>query len=326
MNVFITRPIPESGLQLLREAGHTVRLSATDAPLPAETLRAGLSGADAVITMLSDKITADVLAENPQLQIVTQFAVGFDNIDVQAATARGVSVCNTPDVLTDATADLAWALLLAAARRVVEGDRYVRSGQWDGWGPMQLLGTKVSGKTLGIVGAGRIGQAIGRRALGFQMPVLYNARYVKPEFEAEVGAQWRDLDDLLRESDFISISCPLTPETRHLIDARRLELMKPSAVLVNTARGPVVDEEALAMALRSRKIAAAGLDVFEKEPEIHPDLMGLDNVVMLPHAGSGDVETREVMSELCARNIIAHFRGEEPPTLLNPKSTPPGFE
>ncbi|MBX3729282.1 MAG: D-glycerate dehydrogenase [Candidatus Sumerlaeia bacterium] len=319
MRVFVTRPIPEPGLAKLREAGHDVRVAPQDRKLDRAALLEGLAGAEAAITMLDDRIDAEAFDAGRGLRVVTNFAVGYNNIDVAAATARRIAVGNTPGVLTDATADLAWALLLAAARRLGEGEALVRAGQWEGWGPLQLLGWQVAGKTLGIVGAGRIGRAVARRGKGFDMRVLYYGRRDCPEIERETGARRVTLDELLAETDFLSLNCPLTPETHHLIGAPQLAAMKPTAILVNTARGPVVDEEALVEALKTGRIAAAGLDVYEKEPVVHPGLMDLKNVVLLPHVGSGTTETRAVMSVMCADNILAVFEKRQPPSVLNPE-------
>jgi len=273
------------------------------------------------VTLLTDKVDDEFLdAAGPQLVIVANYAVGFDNIDVPALTRRGVMASNTPDVLTETTADTAWALMMAAARRIPEGDRFLRTGQGWVWGPMMMLGQDVHGRTLGIVGFGRIGHAMARRARGFGMRVIYHDVYrPSPELERELGAEYRELDDLLQEADFITLHTNLTEETRHLNDEERLKRMKPTAVLVNTSRGPVIDEAALARALRDGEIFAAGLDVFEKEPEVHPDLLKLENAVIIPHLGSATVDTRIAMGLLAADNLIAALEGGKPPTLLNPE-------
>ncbi|MCB2154221.1 D-glycerate dehydrogenase [bacterium] len=318
MKVLVTRPIPEIGVTRLRDAGHEVIVREEDSPIPREELLRLLDGCEAAVTMLTERIDEDLLAQHEQLRVVANFAVGFDNIDVPAATKHNVAVTNTPDVLTDATADLAWALMLAAARRVVEGDAYVRSGEWTGWGPLQMRGFHITGKTLGIVGPGRIGGAMGKRAGGFGMKVLYAGNARRPEFESQTGGEMVSLEELLAKSDFVSLHCPLTPKTRHLLGAEQFKLMKSTAVLVNTARGAVIDENALVDALRSGEIGAAGLDVFEQEPKIHSGLFELKNVVMLPHLGSATHQTRDVMAELCAENILAIDRGDWPKTILNP--------
>jgi glyoxylate reductase len=252
---------------------------------------------------------------------VANYAVGFDNIDVDACTRHGVLASNTPEVLTETTADTAFALMMAAARRIAEGDRFLRSRAAWIWGPLMMLGQDVHHKTLGIVGFGRIGQALARRGRGFGMRVLYHDMYRPPaEVTAELGAEYRDLEDLLRESDFVSLHTNLTPQTRHLINAERLAIMKPSAVLVNTSRGPVIDEEALAQALKEGQIFAAGLDVFEREPSVHPALLACENAVLIPHLGSATVETRLAMANLAVDNLFAALENQRPPTLLNPEA------
>jgi glyoxylate reductase len=272
---------------------------------------------DAIVCLLGVKVDGALLDRARKVRVVSNVAVGYDNVDVPACTARGVVVTNTPDVLTEATADLAWALILAAARRVPEGDRYVRAGKWKCWDWTTLRGADVHGRTLGILGAGRIGQATGHRALGFSMQVLYTSRERKLLFEHTTMARRVDFKTLLRESDFLSIHVPLSKETRHLIGARELAMMKRSAILINTARGPVVDEAALAKALKSGRIAAAGLDVFEHEPKVHPGLLRLENVAILPHIGSATDSARRRMVETALRNCIAALKGEMPPNAIN---------
>lgn len=312
--VGVTRGIPESGLAYLRDQGVTVDLHPEDRPMSIEELTALASRVDGLITQLVDRVDAPLLSAAPRLRVVANYAVGFDNIDVKAARARGVVVTNTPDVLTDATADLAWGLLLAAARRVVEGDRLVRDGKFLGWAPLLHRGVDVAGKSLGLVGAGRIGSAVARRARGFNMRILYWGRRSNTALEQESGARRVSLEELLTESDFVSLHVPLAPETRYLIDEKALARMKPTAVLVNTARGPVVDEAALVRALRERKIFAAGLDVFEKEPALTPGLAELPNVVLAPHAGSATFDTRDRMARLAAENVWAVLSGRPPLT------------
>lgn len=318
LRILVTRPIVEAGLDALR--GENVTVPAEDRPMTREELLRLAPGHDALVTMLTDKVDAELFEAAPSVRMVANYAVGYNNIDVAEATRRGILVTNTPDVLTDATADMAWALLLAAARRLGEGERLVRDRGWDGWGPLQLLGVQVAGKTLGIVGPGRIGRATARRAKGFDMKVLYCGRSRSNKIEEETGARRVELEELLRESDFVSLHCPYTPETHHLLGAPQLAMMKPTAVVVNTARGAVIDEAALVEALRSGRIAAAGLDVFEKEPEIHPGLFDLNNAVLAPHLGSATVETRERMALMCAGNLLSFCRGERPPQLLNPEA------
>ncbi|NNG67659.1 glyoxylate reductase [Caldanaerobacter subterraneus] len=314
--VFVTRAIPEEGLELLRKYCE-VEMSPYDRMLTKEELLEKIKDKDAVITQLTDRVDKEFFEAAKNVKIVANYAVGFDNIDLEEATKRGVYITNTPDVLTNATAELAWALLFAAARRVVEADKFMRAGKFQGWAPMLFLGKGVTGKTLGVIGAGRIGQAFAKMAKGFEMKILYNARTPKPEFEKETGAKYVDLDTLLKESDFISIHVPLTPETRHLIGERELKLMKNSAILINTGRGPVVDEKALVKALKEKWIYAAGLDVYEREPEFEKELAELDNVVMLPHIGSATEEARRDMSVLVAQNIIDVIEGRVPRTLVN---------
>lgn len=315
--VYITRRLPEAGLTALHEAGLDVSMRAADDPPGRPELLAAVGGAHALITLLSDRVDEELLeAAGAQLEVVANYAVGHDNIDLAACRTRGVKVANTPDVLTAATADFAFALLLAAARRMIEGDTLVRSGEWTGWQPRQLLGAQVTGARLGIVGMGRIGAAVARRARGFELDVVYHNRSRDEEAERQTGARWVELDELLQSSDFVSLHCPLTPQTHHLIDAAALAKMRPTAVLVNTARGPVVDEAALAEALASGQLAAAGLDVFEDEPAVNPRLVGLPNVVLSPHLGSATLETRTAMARLCAQAVTAVLAGREPANLV----------
>ena len=317
--VYVTRPLPDPGVAPLVDAGFVVRQHEPDRPANGDELRAGVADADALVCLLTDRVDGDLLDAAPGLRVVANVAVGFDNIDVAACTERGVIATNTPGVLTEATADLAWALLLAAARRVGEGERLVRSGGWEGWGPNQLVGQPVHGRTIGIVGMGAIGTAVARRARGFGMEVLYTARSVRPEAETETGARRVPLDELLATADVVSLHILLTPDTHHLIDAAALDRMKPTAILVNTARGPVVDEAALVEALRAGRIAAAGLDVFEREPALAEGLAELDNAVVLPHLGSATTEARAAMVGLACANVVAVLTGGEPPTPLNPE-------
>ncbi len=314
MKVLLTRRMPAVAAETLRAAGHEVHMIEQDDPPPREQVLAALPGCAGVITMLSDRVDTEFLeAAGGSLRVVANYAVGYDNIDLAACRARQVRVTNTPGVLTEATADLTWALILAAVRHVVLGDRLVRSGDWHGWAPMQLPGLELSGATLGIVGAGRIGSAVARRSRGFDMRVLYCHPRPRPELEDELGARRVELDELLAASDVVSLHVPMRPENRHLIDSRRLALMKPSAVLVNTARGPVVDEAALVTALRQGRIAAAGLDVYEREPALTEGLAELDNVVLLPHLGSATHTTRSRMARMAADNVAAVLAGSEPP-------------
>lgn len=317
--VFVTRRLPAAGLAPLREAGLAVEVHDSDEAIARDELLRRSAGVSALITLVSERVDDELLdAAGPGLRVVANYAVGYDNVDVAACARRGVAVTNTPDVLTDATADLAVALLLAAARRLVEGDALVRAGRWTGWQPGQLLGVPVAGATLGLVGMGRIGAAVARRARGFGMRVLYHNRRRDASAEEALGAVYRPLEDLLRESDAVSLHVPLTPATRHLIGARELALMKPTAVLVNTARGPVVDEAALAAALRAGRPFAAGLDVYEREPAVEADLLTLPNVVLAPHLGSATTRARTDMALLCARAVVDVLAGRTPANLVTP--------
>ncbi|MCI0402879.1 MAG: D-glycerate dehydrogenase [Acidobacteria bacterium] len=283
-------------------------------------LMARLTEAGALICQLTQKVDAEVLAAGPKLRVVANVAVGYDNIDVAAATARGIAVTNTPGVLDDSTADFTWALLLAVARRVVEGDRLVREGKWKGWDLMLMLGADVHGKTLGIFGMGRIGRRVAARARGFGMRVLYHSRrQLDAEEERELGVEWVEKERLLREADFVTLHVPLTAETLHFIGARELGMMKPTAFLMNVARGRVVDEAALAEALERKQIAGAGLDVFEGEPRVHPKLLRLPNVVLAPHIASASVETRTLMAVMAVENVVAVLEGKRAANLVNPK-------
>ncbi len=311
----VTNRLPETALEALRDAGE-LRIDERTAAIPRPDLFALVAGADAILTLLHDRVDEELLeAAGPQLRCVANVAVGYDNVDVEAAARRGVVVTNTPGVLDDATADLTMALLLAATRRVVEGDRLIRAGRPWNWGMSFMLGSGLRGKLLGIVGLGGIGRRVAQRARAFRMEIAYHQRNPAPaEVEAELEAERLSLDELLARADVVSLHCPLTPQTRHLVGAAELAAMKPSAVLVNAARGPVVDEQALAEALAAGEIAAAGLDVYEREPQVEPALLGLENVVLAPHLGSATVETRTAMAELAARNAISVLRGEEPLT------------
>jgi lactate dehydrogenase-like 2-hydroxyacid dehydrogenase len=311
--VVVTRRLPEPVHEALASA-FEARLNPEDRPLSADGLREALATADALLTTVTDKVTAEVLAAEPRrARLVANFGVGFNNIDIQAAKARGIAVSNTPDVLTDATADLAMTLLLMVARRTGEGERHVRGGQWTGWRPTHMLGTHVTGKVLGLVGMGRIARAVAQRAHhGFGMKVIYHDPYPPPADVAQaLGAEARaTLEEVLGEADFVSLHCPATPETRHLMNRERFGQMRPDAFLVNTARGDVVDEAALVDALQSKRIAGAGLDVFEKEPQVTQALTTMDNVVLLPHLGSATRETRVAMGLRAFENLQLFFAGK----------------
>lgn len=316
--VFVTRPL-QSEVRDFLTVRCDVWFHSEDAPIAAEEFAAACEEAEGLI-VVGARVTEAVLSRVSKLRVVSNAAVGYDNIDVAACTRRGIVVTNTPGVLTDTTADLALTLLLAVARRAVEGDRLVRDGRWQCWEWGLLWGADIHHKTLGLYGFGRIGQAVARRGRGFSMRILYHARHrVAEGVERELEAQYVDRETLLRESDFLSLHVPLGPETLHLIGARELSLMKPSAFLINTARGQVVDEEALVRALASKTIAGAGLDVFEKEPQVHARLLKMTNVVLLPHVGSASAETRFKMAMLAAENLLAVLDGRRPPNLINPE-------
>ena len=319
--VFVTGRIPETGLKMLR-ARCDVDANEQDLDLSAEELRRRVADVHGVVALLRDHFGPDLMDAAPKLVGIANYAVGYNNIDVAAATERGLLVSNTPDVLTPATADLTWALLLSAARRIPEGDRFVRAGRFTGWKATLMLGGDVTGRTLGVVGAGRIGSAVAMRSSGFGMKVLYTSRSRKTELDERLGARRVELDELLAESDFVTLHVPLTDETRHLIGPREFALMKPTACLINTSRGPVVDEAALVEALRSRRIAGAGLDVFEREPELAEGLAELDNVVVAPHVGSATTATRNRMAEMAAENLLAMLDGAGVPNLVNPEALP----
>ncbi len=318
--VFITRRIPDQGLSLILEQCQA-EVWPEETPPPREVLLEKVRQCDGLLSLLTDKIDATLMDNAPRLRVVSNMAVGFDNIDVAAATERGILVGNTPEVLTDTTADFAFALLMATARRIGEAIDYVRAGKWKTWGPMLLLGQDVHGATLGLIGLGRIGSAVARRAQGFNMRVLYYDVVRRQDLEQQMGIIYTDLDTLLAESDFVSLHAPLTPQTRHIINADSLHKMKPTAILINTARGPLVDSKALYEALRDGVIAYAGLDVTDPEPIPMDDpLLTLPNCLIVPHIASASVATRGKMAELAARNLLAGLRGEVLPTHLNPEA------
>jgi len=316
--VFVTRLIPDRGLDLLREMCD-VTVWQEELPPPREVILRELADADGLLCLLTDPLDAAMIRAAPKLRVISQMAVGFDNIDLDAATARGIPVGYTPGVLTETTADFAFALLMAAARRISEAERYVRAGRWKTWGPTLLMGLDVHGATLGIIGLGRIGRAMAWRARGFAMRVIYYDPSTDPGVAQQMGAESRSFEEVLAEADFLSLHVPLTPQTYHLIDARALRLMKPTAVLINTSRGPVVDQRALYEALASHRIAYAALDVTDPEP-IAPDdpLLALDNCLIVPHIGSSSVHTRTRMAVMAAENLLAGLRGERMPHCANP--------
>jgi len=300
---------------------HDVEVNPYDRVLTREELLQAVKGRDGILCLLTDKIDAEFFdAAGPQLKVVSNYAVGYDNIDVDEATKRGIVVTNTPGVLTETTADLAWALIMSVARRIVEADKFTRAGKYEGWAPMLFLGQDVHGKTLGIVGMGRIGQAVARRAKGFNMKVLYNdIRRIPEELEKELNATFASMDEVIENSDFISLHTYLSPETYHLINEEKLKRMKKTAYLINTSRGPVIDEAALVKALKEGWIAGAGLDVYEFEPKLVPGLAECENAVLLPHIASASVETRTKMATMAAENLLAVLAGRMPPNPVNPE-------
>lgn len=317
--IFLTRPIPPASMELLKQEAE-LTYNPDDRVLSREELIAGMAGQDALLCTLMDGIDGELLDTNPNLKIVANYAVGYNNIDVAAASARNIPVTNTPGVLTDSTADMAWALMFTIGRRVLEGDQLVRSRKWQGWGPMQLLGQDITGATLGLIGFGRIGKAMVQRAKGFDMKVVYwNRTRLSEAEETEMGISYASREEVLAQADFVSLHVALTPDTTHLIGAAEFAAMKSTAYLINTARGPVVDEKALVAALKSGSIGGAGLDVFEKEPILEPELYDLANVVIPPHLGSATIGTRTKMGNMAAENCFAACRGDRPPNLVNPE-------
>jgi glyoxylate reductase len=322
IKVLITGRLPANIILPLQQRYH-VEMNPEFYHMERQALIVGIRDKQGLLPMITDIINEEVMTQSPSLKIIANYGVGYNNIDVQAATARGIMVTNTPGVLTEATAELAFALLLSVSRRIVEGDKMVREGRFKFWAPMLFLGTEVTGKTLGIIGMGKIGKAVGRRARAFDMKILYhNRKRIDPEEENDLQAKYVDLKTLLTQSDFISVHVPLTEETRHLIGAHELSLMKPSSFLINTSRGPVIDEKALVEVLKTNEIAGAGLDVYENEPTLTPGLTELDTVILLPHIGSGTLETRTKIGSLAVENILIGLTGGIPPNLVNPDVLP----
>ncbi len=318
-HIVVPQYLHEPGLGMVHAAAR-VTYWPEDSPMPRERLLEAVKDADGILSHPASRFDREILDHAPRLRVISNIAVGYDNVDVAACTERGIAVCNTPGVLTDATADATLALMLATCRRVVEADRFTRSGQWRYWTPLLMVGQDLTEATLGIVGLGRIGLEVARRARGFRMRILYHNRHRRPDAESELGATYVDLPTLLAESDVVSLHVPATPETRHLIGAAELARMKPTAYLINAARGSIVDQEALVHALREHRIAGAGLDVYDPEPipPNHP-LLALENCVLMPHVGAATLRTRQRMSELAARNVLAVLRGEPPPACVNPE-------
>lgn len=319
MKVFVTRKIPGGAIDALKSSGHEVNVSAFDRPLTSEELLEKGKGVDALLTLLTDKIDGEVIdALGPQLKVVSNYAVGFDNVNVEEATQRGVVVANTPsDEVNEAVAEHAWALMLALARRIVEADEATRRGAYKGWEPDIFLGVSMMGKTLGIVGLGRIGSMVARRAMGYKMNVLYNKRERDEKLEKELGVQFVELPDLLAKSDFVTLHVPLTEETHHMLNKETLAKMKKGAFLVNTARGPVVDEHDLVDALREGHLGGAALDVYDNEPNIDPELIGMENVILTPHIASATWEAREKMGQQAVDAILKTLSGEKPENIVN---------
>lgn len=318
--VYITRRLPQAAIDIIAAHCDYTQWDNEETPVPRNELLRAIADVDGVFTLLSERVDAEFLAAAPRCRIVANMAVGYDNVDVPALTAHKVLLTNTPGVLTETTADLAWTLLMASARRIVEGQKQIEANGWKAWSPMAMVGQDIFGATLGIVGAGRIGSAVARRAKGFEMPILYHNRRPSPELEAETGAQYRSLDDLLREADFVVVLVPLSEATRGMFSSREFALMKPTAVFVNASRGPVVDESALYDALKAGRPWAAGLDVFAREPITadHP-LLTLPNVTAVPHIGSATVATRTRMATVAATNLVAALTGQTVPNPVNPE-------
>jgi len=318
MNIFVTRAIPKKGLDLLEEK-HDIEVNPHNRVLTKNEIIEGVKGKDGLLCLLTDTIDKDIINSEPKLKMIANYAVGFNNIDVKAATNLKIPVSNTPGVLTDATAEMAWALLFSASRRIVESDKFTRDGKFKGWDPMLLHGLDIQGKTLGIIGAGRIGTAFALKSQGFQMNVLYTDQKQNKILEEKLDAKKVSFQKLLTQSDFISIHVPLIKSTHHLISSSELKQMKQTAVLINTSRGPVVDEKALVDALKEKEIFGAGLDVYEQEPKVHPELITLENVVLTPHSASATTASRTGMAVMAAKNMIAGLEGKIPPNCVNPQ-------
>jgi lactate dehydrogenase-like 2-hydroxyacid dehydrogenase len=318
MKIFVTRKIPKPGLDLLRKE-HDIEINPFNRVLTNKEIIKSLKGKDGLLCLLTDQIDEEVIVSEPRLKMIASYAVGYDNIDVEAATKQGVPVSNTPGVLTDATSDMAWALLFSTARRIVEADKFTRAGKFNGWDPMLMHGVDVTGKTLGVVGTGRIGTAFALKSKGFDMKVLYVNLDKNEDLEKKIYAKKVTFEVLLKESDFISLHVPLIPSTYHLIGEKEFKMMKKTAVLINSSRGPVIDEKALAKALKKKWIFGAGLDVYEHEPKITKELLYLNNVVLQPHSASATIKSRTQMATLAAENMIEGLKGLIPPNCINPE-------
>jgi glyoxylate reductase len=316
MKIFITRKIPEQGLDLLRK-DHTLDINPNNRVLTKEEIIRGIKGKDGLLCLLTDNIDKDIIYAEPNLKMIANYAVGYNNIDIKAATKRGIPVSNTPEVLTETTAEMAWALIFSTARRIAEGDRFTRNGKFKGWDPMLMLGQDISNKTLGIVGTGRIGTALGLKSKGFSMKVVYVDKNVNEVLENEINAKKVEFNELLKKSDFISLHVPLNKVTHHMISEKELKTMKKNSILINTSRGPVIDELALIKALKEKWIFGAGLDVYENEPDVNVQLKNLDNVVLQPHSASATIETRTKMAIMAAENMLAGLKQKIPPNCVN---------
>jgi glyoxylate reductase len=322
--ILVTQKVPDPAYPLLEAIGDVEANMEEEVIWPYEELLRRGPGHDYIYCLLTDNVDANFLevcaAATPRLKMVANMAVGFNNIDVETATRLGIAVSNTPGVLSDTTADLAFALLMATARRIPEAERFLRAGKFKGWGPLLFCGAEVHDSTLGLIGAGRIGKIVTKRASGFEMKVIYyDVHRMSPEDEAALNMTYLPMDDVLKQADFISVHTPYMPSTHHLISERELDLVKPTAIIINTARGPIIDEKALVKALQAGKIAGAGLDVFEHEPAIEPELLTMENVVLLPHIASASLKTRTLMATMASDNIVAHFHGQRPPNVVNPE-------
>jgi len=318
MKIFVTRKIPKKGLNLLKKH-HKIEVNPYDRVLSKKEIIKGLKGKDGLLCLLTDKIDKQVIESESKLKMISNYAVGYNNIDVKTATKNKIPVSNTPGVLTDTTAEMAWALLFSTARRIVEGDKFTRAGKFKGWAPMLMLGQDVTNRALGLIGAGRIGTAFAMKSKGFNMKILYHDRKQNDKLEKEINAKKVGLKELLKKSDFISIHVPLVESTRHLIGENELKMMKENAILINTSRGPVLNEKDLVKALKNKWIFGAGLDVYEHEPEVTEELKKLDNVVIQPHSASASIDTRNKMAIMAAENMIAGLKGEKPPNCVNPE-------
>jgi glyoxylate reductase len=316
MKIFVSRNIPQAGIDLLKQH-FEVDINPHNRVLTKKEIMQGIKGKDGLVCLLTDTIDREVIEYEPNLKMIANYAVGYDNIDIQAATDNNIMVSNTPGVLTDATAEMAWALLFSAARRIIQGDSYTRAGKFQGWDPMLLHGVEISNQTLAVIGAGRIGTAVAEKSKGFNMNILYVDQSVNTHLEKNLNAKKVDINQALKSADFISLHVPLNKNTRYLIGAKEFDLMKKTAVLINTSRGPVIDEQALISALKEKKIFAAGLDVYEHEPKISDELKTLDNVILQPHSASATTTARTKMASIAAQNMIAGLQGQLPPNCIN---------